>query len=67
MDNQEFEQRQEEILKNIPEEFHSAVRWHAYGQGHAFGHEEVLIHVHDLVDMLKEPIAEYTARLIKNR
>lgn len=67
MDNQEFEQRQDEILKDIPQEFHSAVRWHAYDRGHAYGHNEVLIHVQDLVDMLKEPIAEYTARLIKNR
>lgn len=67
MDNQEFEQREEEILKDIPEEFHSAVRWHAYGQGHAFGREEVLIHVHDLVDMLKEPIVKYTERLNKSK
>lgn len=67
MDNQEFEQRQEEILKDIPEEFHSAVRWHAYDYGHAYGHEEVLIHVQNLVDMLKEPIVKYTERLIKNR
>lgn len=67
MDNQEFEQRQEEILKDIPEEFHSAVRWHAYDHGHAYGHEEVLIHVQNLVDMLKEPIVKYTERLIKSR
>jgi hypothetical protein len=63
MDNQEFERRQEEILKDIPEEFRSAVRWHAYDSGHASGRAEVLYHVQDLVDMLKEPIAKYTARL----
>lgn len=67
MDNQEFEQRQEEILKDIPEEFHSAVKWHAWDRGHSSGYESVLSCVADLVDMLKDPIAEYTARLIKNR
>ena len=63
MDEKEFEQRQDEILKDIPQEFHSAVSWNAYERGHAYGHEEVLIHVQNLVDMLKEPIAKYTDRL----
>ena len=67
MDEKEFEQRQDEILKDIPEEFHSAVKWHAYDHGHAFGYEEVVIHVHNLVDMLKEPIIKYTERLNKSK
>lgn len=63
MNGENFEQRQDEILKEIPEEFHSAVSWHAYDRGHAYGHEEVLIHVQNLVDMLKDPIIKYTERL----
>lgn len=66
MNGENFEQRQDEILKDIPEEFHSAVKWHAYDRGHAYGHEEVLIHVQNLVDMLKDPIIKYTERLTKN-
>lgn len=67
MDEKEFEQRQDEILKDIPEEFHSAVKWHAWDRGHSSGYELVLNCVAELVYMLKKPIAEYTARLIKNR
>ena len=63
MTDKEFKQREEELLRKLPPEFHAAVSWRAYDQGHAYGHSEVLSHVGSLVDMLEEPIAEYTKRL----
>lgn len=63
MTNEEFNRREEDLLRKLPPEFHAAVSYHAYDQGHAYGHSEVLIHVGSLVDMLEKPIAEYTKRL----
>lgn len=60
MNGEKFYQYLLEILKDIPEEFHSAVRYHAWDLGNAYGYNEtVLSHVQNLVDMLKEPIAKY--------
>lgn len=59
MTSKEFAKREKEILSAIPQEFHSAVSFQAYEEGHAYGYEEVLIHVQNIVGMLEKPIAEF--------
>lgn len=59
----EFEQKQAEELAGIPEEFHSPIRSLAWDLGHAYGFNEVLIHVSDLCDQLAPAIAAYGKRV----
>ena len=63
MTSDEFNAREAELLQALPNEFHSAVSYHAYESGHAYGHEEVLIHLQGMVDMLAPCINKYTQRL----
>lgn len=65
MTAKEFANKEKEILSAIPQEFHGAVSYQAYEDGHAYGYEEVLIHVQNLVGMLAKPIAEFEARIKK--
>ena len=60
---EQFKVRQEEILKDIPLEFRGAIAYLAWEQGHSYGYDEVLIHVHELADNLKEPIKKYRERI----
>lgn len=63
MDEETFTARQDELLAQLPEEFRGAVSFKAWQDGHAYGYAEVLSHVADLVESLKKPIADYTARI----
>jgi hypothetical protein len=63
--NKEFEDREREILKRIPPEFHGAISHYAYQHGHGCGPNDVLIYAEDLVDALEGPIEKFAAR-IKN-
>ena len=63
MTDQEFCKKQAEILEPIPQEFKSAISYHAYEQGHAYGNEEEIIHLSDLVDALLQPIQEFEKRI----
>lgn len=63
MTNEEYAAKERELLSQLPQEFHSAVSYHAYETGHAYGHEEVLIHLQGLVDMLVPCVNSYTQRL----
>jgi hypothetical protein len=63
MTAKEFAKKEKEILSAIPQEFHGAVSYQAYEDGHAYGYEEVLIHVQNLVGMLEKPIADFKKRL----
>lgn len=63
MTAEDFNKKEKEILNEIPEEFQGAISYQAYEDGHAYGYEEVLIHVRNLVDTIKEPIEKYTKRI----
>jgi hypothetical protein len=63
MTQDEYDIKSEEALRDIPSEFHSAIRWNAWENGHAYGYDEVYIHLRDLVEALSIPIQEYTKRL----
>ena len=63
MTNEEFEVQETALLARLPVELRSAVSFNAWERGHAYGHEEVLGHVRDLVDMLEGPVGLLTQRL----
>jgi hypothetical protein len=58
----EFNTRQDEILARLPEELRPAVSHMAYERGHAYGYQEVLIHLEDLVAGLEAPVRAYGDR-----
>jgi len=57
----EYAAKQKELFEdnNIPVEFQGALSHLAWEQGHAYGYNEVYIHLSDLVDALAEPIHKY--------
>ncbi len=63
MTDEEFEAEQADLLKDIPPEFHSALRMVAYENGHSAGMEECITELRPLVNMLKAALPAYTARI----
>ena len=61
----EFVSKQDELLQNIPEEFKGAMSYRAWEDGHAYGFEEVLIHLKDLIADFEEPIMKFAERIRK--
>lgn len=59
----EYNQRVMEVLHDIPIEFHQPFLDIAYEHSHAYGYDEVLYDLQDLVDKLLEPIREYGWRM----
>lgn len=55
--------KQAKLLADVPEEFHGVFSKHAWDEGHAYGYDEVLNHLEELVDIFRNPIKEYAARL----
>jgi hypothetical protein len=51
------------ILEKLPEEFRSALENFCYQEFHGCGYEEVLLHLHELVDNLKEPCRLFARRI----
>lgn len=49
----------DELLSQVPEEFRSALSYMAYESGHSAGEEEVLCHLHSLIDGLKPAIKDF--------
>ncbi len=62
MTGEEFNVARAEMLAKLPKEFRAAVSWDAYDRGHAYGYEEVLIHVRSTVDWLLPCIQKYDTR-----
>jgi len=62
MNEQEFNDKQANILQPIPQEFRSAISHYAYEHGH-FGYNEIIIHLTDLVDAFLQPIQEFEKRI----
>lgn len=61
--DQEFADKQAELLKDIPEEFRGALSHMAWEEGHSYGYDEVLSHLREYVDSLKEPIQKFRERV----
>lgn len=65
MTEEEFVQKQTDLLNILPYELRSAVSYYAYEKGHSGGREEILGHVQDLVEMLNLPLVALLARVKK--
>jgi hypothetical protein len=65
MTSKEFEDKEREILKRVPPEFHGAISYYAYQHGHGCGMNDVLIYAEELVDALEGAIEKFAAS-IKN-
>lgn len=63
MTSEEYCKREGEILSPLPPEFHGALSSMAYQSGHAYGYEEVLIHLEDFVTGLQMSIEEFERRI----
>lgn len=65
MTEQEYRDQVAELLEPIPQEFRSAMSYHAYESGHSAGYEEIIIHLSDLVHTFAQPINDFHKRIIK--
>jgi hypothetical protein len=63
----EFYLKQEELLKDLPEEFHKPLAWMAYDRSHAYGFNEILLTLSDLIFNLKGPIKEFEKRILSEK
>ncbi len=63
MTDQEFNDRQAELLKDIPEELHFPIQAFAYEHGHGSGYHDVLSLTQDLVNIFEGPIERYGERM----
>lgn len=59
----EFNARQAEILVRLPEELREVASHMAHDSDHAYGYQEVLINLRDLVACLEGPVREYDRRM----
>lgn len=55
----EFNAKIGEILQSIPKEFHSALSYYAWEQGHSAGFEEVISVLRNLVSDLQSSFETY--------
>jgi hypothetical protein len=65
MTEEQYLEKQGEILADIPVEFHSVLSYMAYERGHSSGYEECISILNDLVTNLKPAIESYRYTLIK--
>ena len=67
MTSEEYKVEEKDIFDNYdtPEEFRAAISHLAYEHGHAYGYNEILIHLEDITEALAKPILEYRKRFGK--
>jgi len=63
MTQEQYRKEQEEILADVPKEFHSAFSMMSYERGHSARYEERISHLKELVHELKTPIANFENRI----
>ena len=63
MTEEECTKTQAEILKKLPKEFHSAVSYMAWEDGHSAGYEEVIGILREMVGNFEKPIQEFEKRI----
>ena len=63
MTEQEFSEKQTELLNELPEEFKSVISGMAWERGHSAGYEEVVLYLQDYVNELKDPIKKFEERI----
>ena len=65
MTEQEYKEKEADLLSGIPVELHGALSHLAYVEGHAYGYSEIHGHLVDYVDALEEPLKKLVKRLEK--
>jgi hypothetical protein len=63
-ESDEFYLKQEELLKELPEEFHAPLRHFAWEQSHAGGFDEILSTLNEMIYLFKEPIKKFEKRIL---
>lgn len=63
MTAEEFSAKQSELLNRVPFEVRGALSYMAWERGHAYGYNEVLIVLSNLVSDLEEPLRNLEKRL----
>jgi predicted lipase len=63
MNDEEFAKKEQELLDQVPIEFHHPIRTMAWEQGHSGGHSEILNMTIDLVHNLKPHINMFRDRI----
>jgi hypothetical protein len=66
-ESDEFYLKQEELLKELPEEFHKPLAWIAYDRSHASGYDEILSTLKEMIFHLKEPIKKFEERILTKK
>lgn len=64
---EEFAEKSKNFLDQLPPEFRPMVSYCAYERGHSGGLDEVLCLIQGMVSDLKEPIKNYTDRLVRSQ
>ena len=64
MTHEEYSNKQTELLKDIPVEFHNTLSYMAYENGHSNGYEECIIYLKEYISNLKDPIKQFQQRLL---
>jgi len=59
MTQNEFEAKQQKLLEKVPQAFRSWLAGYAWEEGHAFGYDEVLIHLDELVSGFLRALNQY--------
>lgn len=65
MTEEEFQEEQKDILKEVPHEFHEVFISMAWDRGHSSGYEEVISYLKNLVYELSSPINAFARRVSK--
>lgn len=65
MTESEFVDKQNKMLSNIPASFHSWLCSRAWDSGHAYGYEEVISHLSDLLDGFDKALKDYDKAIMK--
>lgn len=66
MTQEEFDALAKEVLSPLPPEFQQWVSYHAWEEHHAYGFDEVISSMREMVADLQEPIEKYTKRIAKH-
>lgn len=61
----EYNEKENELLKDVPVEFHSVLSYMAYDHSHSGGYEEVLNTLTNYVHQLSQAITAYGNRRAK--
>lgn len=65
MTDYEYAEKQTALFVNIPFEFQSSIAYLAYEEGHAYGNQEIYIHLVNLISAFEEPIKKFEKRVRK--